>query len=123
MIISIMGTPFQPNLKNRIFFIEEVSEEPYRIDRMLTQLKLAGVFRKVRAMIIGSFTDCVPLDKTKPSLTIDELLQEITKDLTIPVLAGLAYGHMARKLTLPLGLRVKADSRLRTLEFLESPVR
>lgn len=123
MIISLMGTPFQPNMINHILFFEEVSEEPYRIDRMLTQLKLAGVFRKVRAIIIGSFTDCVPLDKTKPTLTIDELLEEITEDLDIPILSGLAYGHIPRKLTLPLGLKVKIDSRLGTLELLESPVR
>ena len=123
MIISIMGTRFEPNFTSHILFFEEVGEEPYRLDRMLTHLKLAGIFRKVKAIIIGTLTDCVPSDKTKPSLSTDEVLQELTEDLKIPVLSHLAYGHMPRKLTMPIGLKVKVNSRLGTLEFLESAVK
>ena len=123
MIISLMGTPFQPNFSRSILLFEDVGEEPYRIDRMLTQLKLAGVLRKVKAIVIGSLIDCVPSDKTKPSLSTDEVLQELTEDLKIPVLSHLAYGHMPRKLTMPIGLKVKVNSRLGTLEFLESAVK
>ena len=122
MIISLLGTSFHPAFSNQILFFEEVGEEPYRIDRMLTQLKLAGAFRKIKALLIGSLIDCVPTDQTKPSLSIMEMLNEITKDLRIPIFSNLAYGHLPRKLTLPIGLHTKIDSHLGALEFLEGAV-
>ncbi len=122
LIISIIGTPYQPNFNNNVLFFEEVGEEPYRVDRMLTHLKHAGVLRKIKALLIGSLMDCVLTDKTKPSLTIDEMLREITEDLKIPILSNLAYGHLPHKLTMPIGLNAKIDSRAATLEFVESPV-
>jgi muramoyltetrapeptide carboxypeptidase len=122
MIASILGTQFQPNFRNRILFFEEVGEEPYRIDRMLTQLKLAGILRSITALLVGSLVDCVPADKAKPSLSVDEVLDELTCDQEVPVFSGLAYGHLPRKLTMPIGLTARVDSRLGTLEFLEGCV-
>ena len=123
MITSIMGTKFQPSFRGHLLFLEEVGEEPYRIDRMLTQLKLAGILRKVKALLLGSFIDCVPSDKTKPTLSLNEIFAEVSVGLKIPVLSGLVYGHLSRKLTLPIGIRAKVDLRSGTLEFLESAVR
>jgi muramoyltetrapeptide carboxypeptidase len=123
MVASIMGTMFQPDFRKHIFFFEEVGEEPYRIDRMLTQLRLAGILRTIKALLIGSLIDCVPADKAKPSLSIDEVLDELTSDLKIPILSGLAYGHMPRKLTMPIGLTSRVDSHSGTLEFLEGCVK
>jgi muramoyltetrapeptide carboxypeptidase len=123
MVTSITGTMFQPNFRDHIFFFEEVGEEPYRIDRMLTQLKLAGILRSIKALLIGSLIDCVPADKAKPSLSITEILAELTWDLKVPVLSGLAYGHLPRKLTMPIGLSAKVNSRSGTLEFLEGCVK
>ncbi len=120
MVVSLMGTSFQPKFARNILFFEEVGEEPYRIDRMLTQLKLGGVLRSIRAMVIGSFVNCVPVDKKKPTLTIKQILEELTDDLKIPILSGLAYGHRPRKLTLPIGVRARVDSGSRTLEIFES---
>jgi muramoyltetrapeptide carboxypeptidase len=123
MIVSTMGTMFQPNFHHHILFFEEVGEEPYRIDRMLTQLKLAGILQAIRALLIGSLINCVPADKTKPSLDIGEILAELMGDLKIPVLSGLTYGHLPRKLTIPIGLNARIDSRSGTLEFLEGCVK
>lgn len=122
MIVSLMGTPFQPKFSNRILFFEEVGEEPYRVDRMLTQLKHAGIFTKVCALVLGLFADCVPADKTKPSLTVDEVLWELLADIKVPILANLHYGHIPRKLTMPIGLRASVDSRSGSFEFLEGAV-
>lgn len=122
MIISLMGTPFQPKFSNHILFFEEVGEEPYRVDRMLTQLKLAGIFTKVRALVLGFFADCVPVDKTRPSLTVDEVLRELLADVKVPILTNLQYGHIPRKLTMPIGLKASVDSRSGSFEFLESAV-
>jgi muramoyltetrapeptide carboxypeptidase len=114
---------FQPDFTDAIFFFEEVGEEPYRIDRMLTQLKLAGILRSIRALLIGSLVKCVPADKAKPSLSLDEVLDELTWDLKIPILSTLAYGHVPRKLTMPIGPTARVDSRLGTLELLEACVK
>lgn len=123
MVASITGTMFQPDFREHIFFFEEVSEEPYRIDRMLTQLRLAGILRSIKALLIGSLIDCVPADMAKPSLSVSEVLDELTWDLKIPILSGLAYGHLPRKLTMPIGLTARVDSRSGTLEFLEGCVK
>jgi muramoyltetrapeptide carboxypeptidase len=122
MIVSLMGTPFLPDFSRNILFFEEVGEEPYRIDRMLTQLKLGGVLRSIGAMIIGSFVNCLPADKKRPTLTIKQILEELTVDLEIPILSGLAYGHRPQKLTLPIGVRARVDTDTPALEFLESGV-
>jgi muramoyltetrapeptide carboxypeptidase len=123
MIISVVGTRFQPSFRDQLLFLEELGEEPYRIDRMLTQLKLAGILRQVKALLLGSFIDCVPTDKTKPTLSVDDVLTEVSDGLKIPVLSGLVYGHLPRKLTMPIGVRARVDLRSRMLEFLEGAVR
>jgi muramoyltetrapeptide carboxypeptidase len=123
MITSIVGTRFQPSFRDHLLFLEEVCEEPYRIDRMLTQLKLTGILLKIKALLLGSFIDCVPSDKTKPTLTIDQALTEVFDGLKIPVFSGLVYGHLPRKLTMPIGIRAKVDLHSGALEFLESAVR
>ena len=123
MVSSITGTMFQPDFRRHILFFEEVGEEPYRIDRMLAQLRLAGILQSIKALLIGSLIDCVPTDRAKPSLSVDEVLDELTWDLKIPILSRLAYGHVRRKLTMPIGLTARVDSRSRTLEFLEGCVK
>jgi muramoyltetrapeptide carboxypeptidase len=123
MIVSLLGTPFQPRFTNSILFLEEVGEEPYRVDRMLTQLRLAGVFEAVQAMLIGSFIDCVPSNRRRPSLTTDEVLHEMTRNVDVPILSGLAYGHTPRKLTMPIGVRAKVDAATGSVQLLESAVR
>jgi len=122
MIISLMGTRMLPDFSGGILLLEEIDEEPYRVDRMLTQLRIAGVLNRAAALLLGSFTNCVPTDKTKPSLTIEEVIHEVTAGLQLPILSHLAYGHISRRLTIPIGLKACIRVREGALEFLESPV-
>ena len=123
LIVSLLGTPFQPEFTRSVLFIEEVGEEPYRIDRMLTQLNNASILAKSRAILTGQFSDCQPKDPSKPSSSVEELLREIAFTLRRPFLSNLPFGHVARKMTLPIGIRVKVDATSGILEYLESSVR
>lgn len=123
LVASLMGTKYQPDFTNSILFLEEIAEEPYRIDRMLTQLRNGSVFSKASGMLFGQFTDCKPLDGTKPSLSTPQVLEEAALKFGKPVLANLPFGHVPKKLTLPSGLRVKMNATTNTLHFLEAAVR
>ncbi|MBX2992364.1 MAG: LD-carboxypeptidase [Bacteroidetes bacterium] len=123
LVVSLMGTQYQPDFTNSILFLEEIAEEPYRVDRMLTQLRNGLVFSKANGMLLGQFTDCKPLDATKPSHSAQQVLEDAVKKFGKPVLANLPFGHVPKKLTLPLGVNVKLNSTTKTLRFLEAAVR
>lgn len=94
-------------------FLEDVDEEPYRIDRMLTQLRLAGKLEAAAGIVFGECSDCKPKDY-KPSFnstfTLGEILDNILGDLKIPVLSGLTIGHTDDQLTLPIGVMATLDA-------------
>src|SRR5262249_34967980 len=96
-----------------ILFLEDVDEEPYRIDRMLTQLRLAGKLSEAAGIVIGECKDCGPKDY-KPSFhstfTVSEVVERILGQLNVPVLFGLAIGHTDDQLTLPLGVMATLDA-------------
>lgn len=119
---SILHTPYMPDLTGSILVIEDVEEEPYGIDRYFAQLKLSGILNSINGLVLGQFVDCVPTDKSKPTLTIDEIIDDYTNDLTIPVMANFAYGHIPVKLTLPIGVKVKLDTAEGCLTILEGTV-
>lgn len=123
LVSSLTGTAYQPDFKNAILFLEEIHEEPYRIDRMLTHLRNAGVFKKVAGMLLGRFVDCVPVDPSTPSIPLERVLHDAAASSGKPVLAGLPFGHVPRKMTLPVGLAVRLNATKSTVEFLESAVR
>jgi len=122
LICALMGTPFAPTFRQAVLFLEEVGEEPYRIDRMLTQLRLAGVFRRVRGVAAGQFADCGPKDPSRPSLTLEQVLAECADEAGVPFLAGLQFGHVTGKLTLPVGVRCRLDGSRGRLRLLEGAV-
>jgi len=122
LLVTLPGTEFLPDFRNAILFFEEVKEEPYRIDRMLIHLRNAGILAKVRGLLSGQFPDCIPGDPGVPSRTIDELLRELAGTSRVPFLANLPFGHLPRKITLPVGLRARLRAGARRLEFLEPPV-
>jgi muramoyltetrapeptide carboxypeptidase len=102
VLTSLLGTPYFPDVKGGLLFLEDVAEHPYRIERMLTQLLHAGVLARQKAIILGQFTDykLVPHDRGfKLATVIDWLRQQ----LKIPVLTNLPYGHVATKVLLPVG--------------------
>lgn len=113
LISTLMGTPFEIDTKDKLFFTEDVGEEPYRIDRMLTQLRLAGKLNSAAAIVMGECLDCRPNDY-KPSfawnLTFGEVLDDRFAGVSAPVLSGLTIGHTADQLTLPLGIQSTLDA-------------
>ncbi len=122
MICSILGTPYQPDFTNAALFVEETDEEPYRIDRMLTQLRNASILTKATSVLMGQFSECLPKDPSKPSLTLDEIFAEASNATAKPFLSNLPFGHERKKMTLPVGLKVSVDATSRRLSYLESAV-
>lgn len=122
---TLIGTPFEPDLKGRILFLEEVGEEPYRIDRWLTQFVLTGKLSGCAGIVLGKFSDCGPRE-FQPGFHGTWTWQEVCADrlgkLGIPVLAGLLFGHVAENATLPLGIEAELDVEAGTLRLLEAAV-
>jgi muramoyltetrapeptide carboxypeptidase len=117
-----MGTSFQPSFAGALLFIEEIGEDPYRVDRMLTQLRHASVFSSVKGILAGQFTDCIPKDTTTPSCTVEEVLSEFAAIASKPFLSNLPFGHTSRKLSLPVGLRARMDTDKGSIELIEPAV-
>ena len=113
LIFTTMGTPYEVQTSGRILFVEDVEEQPYSIDRMLTQLRLAGKLDAAAGVIFGECQDCRPRD-FKPSyestLSVGEVVDEILGRLHVPVLSGLTIGHTDDQLTLPLGVMAELDA-------------
>lgn len=125
LVCQTLGTPYEIDTRGKILFIEDVDEEPYSIDRMLTQLRLAGKFSDTAGVVFGECENCRPRDY-KPSsaspYTLGETLQNILGALKIPVLYGLTIGHTDDQLTLPVGCPATLDADKGTLEIKESGV-
>lgn len=109
MVVSSIGTPFEIDTRDKILMLEEVSERPYRIDRMLRQLQMAGKLSSVAGVVLGEFIDCVP-EAGKPTLQLDEIFAHYFGDLGVPVVSGLCCGHGKYRLTIPLGVRTEIDA-------------
>ncbi len=122
LITSIAGTPYLPSFRNAILFFEEIGEECYRFDRMMNQLALAGIFGEAKGIVVGELTDIKASDPERPFLTVDEIVADHLSSLSKPILTGLVYGHVARKLTMPIGIRAVVDASDRSLSFLEAAV-
>ncbi len=122
LLASILGTPFQPTLRKSILFLEDVEEAPHRIDRMLAQLLNAGILRELSALVFGKFTDCNPSNPSEPHLTISQVQEEYAEKIKCPVVANFQYGHIPRKLTIPLGLQSTLDTKRNRIEVVESAV-
>jgi muramoyltetrapeptide carboxypeptidase len=124
ILSSLMGTPYEIDTKDKILLIEEVSEEPYKVDRMLTQLWLGGKLQQASGIIFGYFKNLDTKRDFYPghSYTIREIIENRIKPLKIPAIIGLPFGHSLDNLTLPLGIHAELDSKKKTFALLESPV-
>jgi muramoyltetrapeptide carboxypeptidase len=122
LIAATIGTPFEIDTKGKILMIEEVGEEPYRIDRMLTQLKLAGKLDDATGIVLGQFTDCNP-QAPENSLSLEEVLEDIFSSLKKPVLKNVCFGHGRHKATIPLGVKASINAKRESLIIEESGVR
>ncbi len=103
-LCHLVGTPFQPKLNGHILILEDTGEKPYRIDRMLTQMKLAGVFDGLCGLGIGSFENCGEADE------LFEIIARIFHPVQIPILAGFDIGHGSDNIAVPFGLEAVLDA-------------
>jgi muramoyltetrapeptide carboxypeptidase len=122
ILTSIAGTSYFPDLKEKILFLEEVCEAPYRVDRMLNQLRLLKVFKSVKGVILGAFTECSESNTNKRTLTLGEVMQDYLSGLKIPVVYNFPHGHIKSKITIPYGINVSVNASRSTVEYLESAV-
>ena len=120
LIVSTLGTPYEIETKGKILFIEDVDEKPYRIDRMLTQLLLAGKLQQACGFIIGDWRNC-EADNPEESLTLQEVFQDILAPLGKPTLYNVKAGHSRPQLTLPLGVEGLIDGDERDSEKRKNP--
>jgi muramoyltetrapeptide carboxypeptidase len=119
VVTRVLGTPFMPALDGSILLLEDQGERPYRLDRMWTHLQLAGVFDRVRGIVLGSFTGCEERDASYSSA---EVLGELALATGLPCAAGFPIGHGDVNEPVPLGVRVRLDADARSLTFLEAAV-
>lgn len=121
LIASSLGTPWEIDTKGRIIFIEEIGERTYCVDRMLTQLRLAGKFDDCAGVVFGDFADC-PIEYPEYGLSLEEIIRDVVAPCGKPIFTGLRCGHCTPKLTLPFGVKCRMDADQCTLTVLESAV-
>ena len=122
MLTRLIGTPYLPPLDGVILFLEDVNEPPYRIDAMLAQLKLTGIWDRLGGLVLGHFTGENSPNQTPPEIT--EVLEEYCKDAPFPVASNLLYGHIPAKWSIPQGVqaRLSVSTSKTTLAMLEPVV-
>jgi muramoyltetrapeptide carboxypeptidase len=116
----LLSTPYQPNLDGVILAIEDVTESPYRIDRLLTHWRLTGALSKIAGIAIGRFSQCDPPEGVL-SFTVEEVLRDRLTDLNIPILANLPFGHDGCNAALPVGVDAVLDCKTGELRVLINP--
>ncbi|MBL4862317.1 MAG: LD-carboxypeptidase [Crocinitomicaceae bacterium] len=117
VLTSMIGSDYLPDWENKILFLEDVKEEPYSIDRMLTQLKLNGVFDKVNAIILGTLRECLA-EEPEYSFTLEEVFEQHFSGSTFPVFYGAQFGHVKNKFTIPVGVKATVDADQGTIQLL-----
>jgi muramoyltetrapeptide carboxypeptidase len=122
VLTGILGSPFVPDFAGAILFIEDVEEQPYRVDRMMTSLRLAGVLEKVRGVVFGTCSDCTPGSGGYASFTLEEILNDHLKPLRVPAWQGAMIGHNMAQWTLPVGIDVEIDATAGTIAMTEPAV-
>ncbi len=122
LISSLVGTDYLPDMRDKILFIEEVGELPYRIDRMLNQLRLSKILNHVKGVILGAFIDCNETDPTKRTLSLGEVMEDYFGRLDIPVVYNFKHGHIKDNVTIPLGIMFKLNASRNSIEITEGAV-
>ena len=125
LLAATCGTPYQADTRGALLFIEDVGEPLYRIDRMITQLRLAGLLDDVAGIVLGEFTampEPVLRAEARDEGCLEEVLHDLLAPLGVPVALGLPFGHGRENWTLPLGIRARFDADRGTLDVLEGAV-
>ena len=121
LLSTTLGTPFEIETAGRILLMEDIGEDIYRIDRMFTQLRLAGKLQAAAGIVIGECKDCPPPEHSS-AYSLGEVIDYLLGDLGIPVLYGLSFGHTTDQVTVPLGLTATLDATKQQLVVEESAV-
>ena len=122
MIVSLLGTPYFPRIEGGILYVEDINEHPYRVERMLLQLQQAGVLDKQRAIVLGDFSG-YRLSPQDNGYDFDAMLVYLRATLAVPILTGLTFGHIQRRVTIPFGAqgRLVSDGEGFTLTLSDYP--
>ncbi|MGJ1438054.1 MULTISPECIES: S66 peptidase family protein [Sphingobacterium] len=118
VLTGLCGSPYLPDFKDKILFLEEVDEDMERVDRMFCQLKNAGVLGAIKGFIFGKCTNCKP-SGGYGSVTLDQLFNDYIKPLKIPAYTGAVVGHIAEQFILPVGAKVRVDASQGTIALME----
>lgn len=121
VLTTTLGSPYLPSWDGAILFLEDVREDLYRVDRMFTQLKLAGVLQQIRGLVFGTCAECGP-GEGFGSLTLEEIFADHVKPLAIPAWSGAMIGHQMQQWTVPVGAEVQIDAAAGTITLLEPAV-
>lgn len=121
VLSAIVGSEYLPDFTGCVLFLEDVEEAPYRIDRMITQLDLAGILGRAAAVVFGDCTRCTP-GAGYGSFTLDDVLVEHLRPLGVPAWHGAQIGHIEEQFTLPIGAEVEVDAVAGTIKMLEPAV-
>lgn len=119
VLTRLLGTPYMPSFDGAVLLLEDVGERPYRLDRMWTHLKLAGVFKRVAGIVLGDFTGCEEKDAAYGSA---DVLRSLAEETGLPCAAGFPVGHDKINHPVALGVRVRLDADAARLTFLEGAV-
>lgn len=122
VISGLIGTDYFPELKDKILFIEETGELPYKIDRMFNHFRLSNMFKGLKGVIIGSFIDCQEPDPNKRTLTLGEVISDYFSKMKLPVVYNLRHGHLKDNITIPVGANVKLNASRNFVEITEPTV-
>lgn len=122
VFMALLGTGYHPSFKDSILLLEDIGESPYRIDRMLNQLKLGKVFEQVNGIILGRFVDCYDSDEKSSTFSLNEVMVQYLSNLKIPVFYNFKHGHIAENITIPFGVNTKLNTSRCFIEITESAV-
>lgn len=123
LITSLLGTEYFPKLTDSILLLEDIHEEPYRIDRMFNQLRLANVFKQIKGIVLGNFTECTPKDPDTRSFTLNEIIIDYFQNkCKLPSIYNVNHGHIKHNITIPIGLKCNLNATKGTLEIMENAV-
>ncbi|WP_114951171.1 S66 peptidase family protein [Sphingosinicella terrae] len=122
VLAALVGTPYLPDFDGAILFIEDVDEAEYRIDRMLTQLALAGILGKVAGVVFGQCTSCTSQGSSTVGFTLSQVLEQHLAPLGVPAFQGALIGHVANQFSIPVGIPAEIDAEAGTIRILEPVV-
>lgn len=122
VLAALIGTPYMPQFDGAILFLEDIDEAEYRIDRMLTQLKLAGVLRRVAGVVFGQCSNCRATGPSYGGFTVSQVLRHHLLPLGVPAYQGALFGHVDDQFSLPVGTRAEIDATAGSIRILEPAV-